>query len=137
MLELYQSHSEFRLAIDALDHGQFEPNPSLSLVSLWGAIEALFSPSTTELKFRVSALVAAYLEPLGSSRLTKQREVSALYDQRSAAAHGKPKHSPEHLLATFQLVRTILIRIMECGHVPSKAELEANLFGVTNPQVSK
>jgi hypothetical protein len=137
MLDLYQSHAEFRLAVDALDHGQFEPNPSLSLVSLWGAIEALFSPSTTELKFRVSALVAAFLEPLGSTRLAKQREVSGLYDQRSAAAHGKPKHSSEHLLATFQLVRALLIRITESGRVPSKTELENNLFGVSNMSVNK
>lgn len=129
MLKLYQAHAEFRLAVDALDHGQFEPNSALSLVSLWGAIEALFSPSTTELKFRVSALVAAFLERPGISRLTKQREVSALYDKRSAAAHGKPKHSQEHLLATFELLRAVLVRITESGRVPSKSELEGSLFG--------
>lgn len=130
LLRLYQSHAEFRLAIDALDHGQFEPNPSLSLVSLWGAIEAIFSPSTTELKFRVSSLVAAFLEAPGATRLVKQRQVAALYDQRSAAAHGKPKHSSDHLLETFELVRTILIRIVELGHVPTKAHLEEGLFGL-------
>lgn len=131
LLRLYQSHAEFRLAIDALDHGQFEPNPSLSLVSLWGAIEAIFSPSTTELKFRVSSLIAAFLEAPGASRLAKQRRVAALYDQRSAAAHGKPKHSSDHLLETFELVRAVLIRITELGHVPSKAQLEEGLFGVS------
>jgi hypothetical protein len=130
VLRLYQSHAEFRLALDALDHGQFEPNPSLSLVSLWGAIEALFSPSTTELKFRVSALVAAFLEAPGGVRLRRQREVARLYDHRSAAAHGKPKHSPDDLLETFTLVRALLIRIAELGSVPTKAELEENLFGV-------
>ena len=126
---MYQSHAEFRLAIDALDHGQFEPNPSLSLVALWGAIEALFSPSTSELKFRVSSLVASFLEPPGSSRLLKQRRVAALYDQRSAAAHGKPKHTPEHLLESFELMRALLIRITELGEVPTKAQLEERMFG--------
>lgn len=131
-LRLYQSHAEFRLAVDALDYGQFEPNPSLSLVALWGAIEALFSPSTSELKFRVSSLVAAFLEPLGTSRLVKQRRVAALYDQRSAAAHGKPKHGPEHLLESFELLRIILIRITEIGDVPAKASLEERLFGIAS-----
>jgi hypothetical protein len=130
LLRLYKSHAEIRLAIDALDHGQFEPNPSLSLVSLWGAIESLFSPATTELKFRVSSLVAAYLEPLGHTRLSRQRQVAALYDHRSAAAHGKPKHTSEHLLHTFELVRAILIRIVERGSIPSKSQLEENLFGL-------
>jgi hypothetical protein len=129
LLRLYKSHSEFRLAVDALDHGQFEPNPSLSLVALWGAIEALFSPSTTELKFRVSSLIAAFLVPPGGARLAKQRQVAALYDQRSAAAHGKPRHTPEHLIESFELVRTLLIKIIELGHVPTKAELEQGLFG--------
>lgn len=58
---LYQTSSEFRLAADSLDSGQFLPNHAMALVSLWGALEAIFSPSTTELKFRVSALIAAYL----------------------------------------------------------------------------
>ena len=129
IFRLYQSHADFRLAIDALDHGQFEPNPSLSLVALWGAIEALFSPSTSELKFRVSSLVASFLEPPGSSRLLKQRRVAALYDQRSAAAHGKPKHTPEHLLESFELMRALLIRITELGEVPTKAQLEERMFG--------
>jgi hypothetical protein len=132
VLRLYQSHAEFRLAVDALDHGQFEPNPSLSLVALWGAIEALFSPSTTELKFRVSSLVAAFLEAPGIARLTRQRRVAALYDQRSAAAHGKPKHTPDHLLDTFELVRSILIKITELGEVPTKAQLEERMFGASS-----
>lgn len=132
VLRLYRSHAEFRLAVDALDHGQFEPNPSLSLVALWGAIEALFSPSTTELKFRVSSLVAAFLEAPGAQRLAKQRRIAALYDQRSAAAHGKPKHTPEHLLETFELLRIILIRITELGNVPTKISLEERMFGVVN-----
>lgn len=126
---LYQTHAEFRLAVDALDHGQFESNASLALVGLWGAIEALFSPSTSELKFRVSALIASYLEDPGPNRLAEQKRIAALYDQRSAAAHGKPKHTPEQLLDSFELLRIVLIRMTERGAVPSKAQLEERLFG--------
>jgi hypothetical protein len=48
--------TEFALAVDAISAGQFVKSSALTLVSLWGALEALFSPSTTELKFRVSSL---------------------------------------------------------------------------------
>jgi hypothetical protein len=126
---LSASTAEFALAVDALDSGQFVHSTALTLVSLWGALEALFSPSTSELKFRVSALIAAYLEPAGDSRLQLQREVGKLYDKRSAAAHGKPKHTTEDLLATFQLLRRVLLAMIDAGTVPTKINLEERLFG--------
>jgi len=99
--KLINGSSEFSLAVDAIDGGQFVQNPALTLVSLWGALESLFSPSTAELKFRVSSLIAAYLEPPGKSRHTLQKKIAKLYDMRSAAAHGKPKHEAEDLLLIF------------------------------------
>lgn len=125
--------TEFALAIEAIDNGQFVQHSALTLVSLWGALEALFSPSTSELRFRVSALIAAYLERPGSARHSLQKEVAKLYDKRSAAAHGKPKHEAEDLLATFNLLRKILMKIINDGAVPSKEALDAFLFGSTQP----
>jgi hypothetical protein len=121
---------EFTLAVDALDKGQFIQNTALTLVSLWGALEALFSPNTAELRFRVSALIAAFLAPPGVARQKRQKEIAKLYDKRSAAAHGKPKHSEQHLLDTFNLVREVLIKIIERGSVPTADELDEMLFGV-------
>jgi|SRR5712691_1739992 len=77
--------AEFALAVDALSSGQFVRSSALILDSLWGALEALFSPSTTELKFRVSSLIAAFLEPFGNSRGLQQKQIAKLYDKRSAA----------------------------------------------------
>jgi hypothetical protein len=126
---LYRQSQEFRIAADALSAGQFVRNDALALISLWGALEALFSPSTTELKFRVSALMAAYLEAPGRCRLAKQKEIAALYDKRSAAAHGKPRHSSDDLLNTFNLTRSVLLRVIRDEAVPSKQKLEELLFG--------
>lgn len=126
---LYNASTEFRLAADSLDSGQFVPNHALTLVSLWAALEAIFSPSTTELKFRVSALIAAYLKPPGDARLEFQKQVASLYDMRSAAAHGKPRHQGDHLLQTFELVRKVLIKMIHDKGVPTKEELERRLFG--------
>lgn len=128
---LINESAEFALAVNAIDGGQFLRQSALTLVSLWAAIEALFSPSTSELKFRVSSLVAAFLEPPGAARHELQQGVAKLYDKRSAAAHGKPKHEAEDLLATFSLLRRILMAIIDRGGVPSKVELEQSLFGVT------
>jgi len=127
--KLYSSSTEFRLAADSLDAGQFVPNHALTLVSLWASLEAIFSPSTSELKFRVSALIAAYLEPPGTKRLELQKQVASLYDMRSAAAHGKPRHEPEHLLKSFELVRRVLLRMIHEAAVPTKEYLERRLFG--------
>jgi hypothetical protein len=126
---LYSSSSEFRLAADAMDTSQFILNDALVLVSLWGALEALFSPSNAELKFRVSALIASYLEVPGEKRSILQKRVATLYDKRSAAAHGRPNHHPDDVLATFELFRRVILRMIREKSVPSKEALEKKLFG--------
>ncbi|WP_049639066.1 HEPN domain-containing protein [Methylophilus sp. TWE2] len=127
--KLIEHHADFALAVDALDSGQFVRHSALTLVSLWAALEALFSPSTSELKFRVSALIAAYLEAPGASRIAKQKAISKLYDKRSAAAHGKPTHEPQHLLESFNLLREVITKMLDDGYVPTKDQLEKLLFG--------
>lgn len=126
---LIRTSAEFSLAVEAIDNGQFVREPALTLVSLWGSLEALFSPSSAELKFRVSALIAAFLEPPGNERHVLQKAIAKLYDKRSAAAHGKPKHNSEDLLATFNLLRRVLFEIIDRREIPSKETLEAALFG--------
>lgn len=126
---LIHESAEFSLAVEAIDSGQFVRQSALALVSLWGALEALFSPSTAELRFRVSALIAAFLEPSGTARHALQKDIAKLYDKRSAAAHGKPKHGADDLLATFNLLRRVLFEIIDRGEVPSKEALESALFG--------
>ncbi|MBT2119751.1 hypothetical protein KK141_21710 [Dyella sp. LX-66] len=125
---LRASSSEFAFAMDVLDIGQFIPSTAMALVSIWGALEAIFSPAMAELKFRVSSMIAAYMEPPGDERLAHQKKIGKLYDMRSAAAHGKPKHGNDDLLASFELLRIVLIKIIERKAVPSKEDLERALF---------
>jgi hypothetical protein len=125
---LRSSSSEFAFAMDVLDIGQFVPSTAMALVSIWGALEAIFSPAMAELRFRVSAMIAAYMEPPGDERLAHQKKIAKLYDMRSAAAHGKPKHDNADLLASFELLRMVLIKIIEHKGIPSKDDLERALF---------
>ncbi len=93
-LQLVGHIAEFSLAMEALDGSQYLQKSSLALVSLWAALEALFLDTKSELRFRISAFIASYMEPLGKGRADLQRAVAKLYDQRSAAAHGKPHTKP-------------------------------------------
>lgn len=129
VIVLSASSQEFALAKDALDQGQFVSNKALMLASLWAALEGLFAPAPAELKFRVSALIASFMEGPGERRAALQKKVAALYDKRSAAAHGKPKHNDDDLLESFHLLRNVLIKIINLGAVPTKETLEAALFG--------
>jgi hypothetical protein len=61
--------------------------------------------------------------------MEQQKRIASLYDKRSAAAHGKPKHAAEDLVATFTILREVLIKFIEEGHVPTKQECEERLFG--------
>ncbi|HDR9033363.1 TPA: hypothetical protein QDB07_000812 [Burkholderia vietnamiensis] len=126
---LMATHADFRLAMEAFELSTFVPHNALTLVSLWGALEALFSPSTSELRFRVSVLIASYLHPPGEARLARQREVFDLYDKRSAAAHGKPKHNTTHLVQTFNILQCVLVKMIESNEVPSKTALNNMLLG--------
>jgi Apea-like HEPN len=130
-LNLVKESAEFRLAYSAMNAGQFIQDTALILISLWGALEVIFSPSTSELRFRVSALIASYLNPPGSKRIAHQRQIADLYDKRSAAAHGKRKHAGSDVLLTFELLRKVLIAIIREGKVPTKIELEERLFGLS------
>ena len=128
-MELAAGNEGLRIAVAALDALQFLPDPGLGLVSLWGALEGLFSPAKTELRFRVSALIACYLEPFGPARSELQRRIARLYDERSAVAHRGAKSDPVLVLNTYDVLRRVVIKIISDRHVPSRAELEVNLFG--------
>lgn len=120
---------EFQLAASALNAGQFIRNSAHILISLIGALEVIFSPSRSELKFRVSSLIAAYLEPYGEKRRVMQKDIGYLYDKRSAAAHGKPAHAEGDVVKAFELLRAVMIRIILAGEIPNKEQLEKELFG--------
>jgi hypothetical protein len=117
------------LLIEAFDQCRFVKHPSLALLMLWGALESMFSPSKAELRFRVSANIAAFLEPPGLPRLALQKALAKLYDVRSAVAHGADKASADSLQQTYSLSRRAILKMLDANHVPSQDELAASLFG--------
>lgn len=129
---LMRQNSDFNVAFRAFDQCIWTGSPSLSLVSLWGAMERLFSPSPYELRFRVSAAIASFLEAPGEKRWSLHKAILKLYDSRSKAAHGHGKDETAAFIQTYALMKRILFRILEENHVPTREEIEARLFGYTD-----
>jgi hypothetical protein len=126
---LTSSSTAFRTAVFALDQTQFLKDRALTLISFWAALEGLFLTNAQELRFRLAAFVASYLEEPGAERMTRYKKIVGLYDHRSKAAHGKPKNDPKALGESFDLLREVVIRIIVDKHIPTNEELEARLLG--------
>lgn len=118
----------FDLLLEAFDVAQIMPNKAMMLVTMWGALEALFTSEKSELRFRVSCNIAAYLEPASASRAELQKKVAKLYDARSAAAHGNFKFSDQALAETIELHRRVLFKVIREGIVPDRTYLDRCLF---------
>ena len=97
-------------------------------LTAWGALEELFAPSRAELRFRVSAHIAAYLEPAGPKRLKTFKTVADLYTARSKAAHTAQDAELGALVQSFVLLRNALIKMVDEGAMPTQADLERRLL---------
>ncbi len=127
---LMHESEEFNLLMQAFDQSLFARSVELALLSLWGALEAVFSPGRNELRFRVTALIATFLAPAGEGRRSLQRKLAKLYDCRSAAAHGRSESLLDPLLDTYATTKRIVTKILEENSVPTPHQLEDELFGI-------
>lgn len=128
--KLMNRSQEFSLLFQACAQCMFARNPALALLSLWGALEGLFSPAKTELRFRVSANIAAYLEPPGLPRMELQKKVAKLYDARSQAAHGGADLPKDALQESYALTKRVITKVIEANNAPNREELDTVLFGI-------
>lgn len=126
---LMHKHRELKTSFLAFDYAASSGSVALALISLWGALEELFSPAKQELRFRVSSSIASFLETAGEARWILRKSILKLYDARSKVAHGTGGREMEPFRETYHLMRRVLIKILEENHVPSRAEVEKKLFG--------
>lgn len=126
--ELLRTCPPLNMALRAADACTVKGRPASALLMAWGALEELFAPSRAELRFRVSAHIAAYLEPAGPERLELFRTVADLYNARSKAAHTAQDAEVAALVRSFVILRNVLIRMIDEGAVPTQADLEKRLF---------
>lgn len=131
-LSLLENSPKFSMLVESLDQAAFNHRPQLALLMLWAGLEEMFSPSKSELRYRISSLIASYVEPSGQSRLARQKAVARLYDSRSAAAHGRGDTEVEPLWETYYLAREIVLKMIDERHAPSTTELEERMFGAND-----
>ncbi len=127
--KLLSQSEDLSTAFQAFDATTMAASISVAMMTLWGAIEQIFSPAKQELRFRVSALLASYLEPPGLDRLTLHKRIIKLYDKRSEVAHGATGGNAQAFRDTYALIAKALLKIIEQRHVPTRDELEQLLFG--------
>ena len=133
--DLMSRDTRFDSAFRAFDLCTIRGRTSSSLLTVWGALEQLFAPSTAELRYRVSSNIAAYLNPAGEERLTAFRRILNLYNHRSSAAHTAEDADQSALIESYVLTRNALVRMIENRHVPSQKELEEAIFSPALPKV--
>jgi hypothetical protein len=126
--DLMKRDSRFDSAFRAFDLCTVRGRTSSSLLTVWGALEQLFAPSTTELRYRLSSNIAAYLNPPGEKRLEAYREILDLYNHRSTAAHTAKDVDQSAFLGSYVLMRNALVRMVDEQHVPDQKELERAIF---------
>ncbi len=116
------------MALSSIDDIYFQKSTALSLVGLWGALEAIFTKSKAELRFRVSVMIAAYLKQNSDDAYDYHKKLLKLYDARSKAAHGDHNLKDSTLYDSFEVMYGVITKIFENGHVPTKEELERLLL---------
>jgi hypothetical protein len=131
--QLLNSNPKFFGALKAFDSSTVRGRASASMLALWGGIEQLFAPSAAELRFRVAALLASYLETPGNARLELYKRVLKLYNARSLAAHTAKEVETGPLVETYVIMRNALVRMIDEEKIPTQSELESLLFCVPAP----
>lgn len=126
---LLKQDRRFGDALSAADACTVAGRTASALLLAWGALEELFAPaSRSEIRYRVSANIAAYLEPVGAGRLALFREVRELYDARSAVAHSAREAEVADLLRTYVVLRNALTKIVVQARIPTTEDFQNALF---------
>lgn len=128
VVEMMAAHPKAQAAFEALDSCRFQQRGSVEMLTIWGGLEQLFAPSTGELRFRVAANLASYLEPRGPGRQRTFKKILQLYNQRSAAAHTTAEVEMDHVLASWVLLRNALMKMIGERKIPIQADFEHLLF---------
>lgn len=120
----------FRLAVDSVTTHHQQANLRMSAAALWAGFEGLFGVSS-ELRFRLAALAASFLEERGQGRVALYRRVKTLYDYRSKAVHGAATTDlllEAHIIEVRGLLSRLMCRMTEAGTLPSVDDFEERLF---------
>ena len=127
-----RSNRRFHFALDCHHGSTVENDLRMGASKIWAGIECLIGASQ-ELRFRVAALTAALVDPLGPERLATYRSIQKLYDIRSKVVHGSDLTESElndHVHNARGVLSRLLRACVVLQRTPDRAELEGLLLGI-------
>lgn len=123
VLEL-NKQTRFNIALDALCSYLHTERDRMKAAQLWVGIEAIFEVQF-EISYRLPLLAALMLQPRGEDCKLLRNRIKKLYSQRSKAIHGQEfKDAKQHVTDVRQLLASLLSKIIEGGHLPSKKDFD-------------
>jgi hypothetical protein len=115
------------------------PSPSVQVVQIWGAIEAIVKPKRyhkrrTGIRHSLRSRCAMILEDEENRQKNRYDSIGELYDFRSEIVHGirsfsvvdaaEDPESVELMFKSFTLLKELMISLIEAESMPSKQKLE-------------
>ncbi len=123
VLEL-NKQTRFSIALDALCSYLHTERDRMKAAQLWVGVEAIFEVQF-EISYRLPLLAALMLQPRGDECKQLRNQIKKLYSQRSKAIHGQEfKNAKEHVDEVRQLLASLLTKIIEDGHLPTKQNFD-------------
>ena len=120
---------KFNRAFQLIDQIHWAGSVWPAIPMIWAALESIFSSSSHELRYRLSANLASYLAPRGAERTSKAKKIRNLYDRRSSIVHGARPPKVDDLVSSYEIARSAFIKMIEECAVPTDDLFEAQLFG--------
>jgi len=115
----------FKSAWESYHAAQRQIYPSTSVLVSWSGIEAIFNVES-ELKFRLSVLIANYLETEIENRMALFKRAKNSYDARSRIVHGSSKgesNDEQFAAEASEWLRNCLLRCVSEGALPNEESL--------------
>jgi hypothetical protein len=109
------------VAFQSITAERFAHSPSMSLLTLWSGMEALFAIDR-EQTFRLSLMAAYYLENENAPREKLFEQMRDAYKVRSAVTHGRKKDKGamvESIDFVASVLRRCLLRAFETQQLPT------------------
>lgn len=121
----------FRFSLIAISDWRYSKDARAAIARLWSGIEAIFGIKS-ELVYRLATSAASILCSRGDSRIAKFKHIKRLYSTRSKAVHGAAISEGELLDAldeSYQLLRELVLTIVERGQPFTKSDIEKSVLG--------
>ena len=113
----------FGRAFQTFDRAIWAHSAGSALVTIWAALETLIGPGDHQISKRLTATLAALLEPPGPDRDRLFARLKSLYEARGGSAHASREPEAEQLLSSFDIGRRSFLSCIAKKAIPDADRL--------------